>query len=186
MITLYLMEIEEKEDKFKFEKIYYKYRKLMKYIAFDILKDEQLAEDAVQESFIRLTRHLNRIEEVDSYKTKAFIILIIKSAAIDLSRKEKKQYLEVLHENLENFSTSVTVEDNIETNEIAAKINELPIIYRDILQLKVYHNLSDKEIADVLKISNSAVRKRLERARKTFEKILKGGARNEVSVGKSV
>ena len=44
----------------------------------------------------------------------------------------------------------------------------MPDIYRDVMLLKFYNNLNDKEIADTLGVSNSVVRKRLERAKKAF------------------
>ncbi|MBO5020416.1 MAG: hypothetical protein J6D52_07110 [Clostridia bacterium] len=49
----------------------------------------------------------------------------------------------------------------------------LPDIHRDILQLKVYYEDSDKKIADLLGISHQAVRKRLQRARNALGKLLK-------------
>jgi len=45
--------------------------------------------------------------------------------------------------------------------------------YRDIIWLKVYYDLSDKQIADILGISHSAARKRLQRARNTLLKMIK-------------
>ena len=53
------------------------------------------------------------------------------------------------------------------------KIMLLPDIHRDILNLKIYYEYPDKEIADLLGISHQAVRKRLQRARMALEKLLK-------------
>ena len=48
MIALYLALVDE-EQKDKFEQVYYKYRNLLYYIAYEILQNERDAEDAVQE-----------------------------------------------------------------------------------------------------------------------------------------
>ncbi len=52
----------EKEQK-KFEQLYDTYSRLMYYIAFDILKDEGHAQDAVQEAFINISKNFSKISE---------------------------------------------------------------------------------------------------------------------------
>ena len=47
MLALYLQLIETSESRSDFEVFYYQYRKLMYYIAFDIVNDSHLAEDIV-------------------------------------------------------------------------------------------------------------------------------------------
>ena len=49
MIALYLSLIDEELQKKKFEKVYYRYRNLMYYIAFQVLNNERDSEDSVQE-----------------------------------------------------------------------------------------------------------------------------------------
>lgn len=51
MLVIYLSMLNGQEDKNKFELLYEKYRKLMFYIANNILNDEYLAEDAVHQTF---------------------------------------------------------------------------------------------------------------------------------------
>ena len=58
----------------------------------------------------------------------------------------------------------------------------MPDTYREIIELKVVHDLSDKQIADVLGISNSAVRKRLQRAREILRNKLAEWGEEYVSV----
>lgn len=165
MLLFYLSLIETEEDKSKFERLYYDYRKLMKHIAIDMLHDEFLAEDAVHEAFIKLTRHISGVNEDDRHKTKAFIVIIIKSVCLDMIRKDKKDKSFSLEEidsmgyvNDDSFKT-------LEVEDVYSVISSLSDTYREIIELKVVHNLSDKEIADVLGISNAVVRKRLQRAR---------------------
>lgn len=76
MLLYYLSLVDTEEEKSKLENLYYEYKALMKYIAFNILGDNGLAEDAVHEAFIKLTRHLDGIGEIKSLKTKAFIVII--------------------------------------------------------------------------------------------------------------
>ena len=182
MLLFYLSLIEAAEDKSKFERLYYEYKKLMKHIATDMLRDEFLAEDAVHEAFIKLTRHIKGVDENDSHKTKAFIVIIIKSVCLDMLRKDKKDK----SFSLEEIDSMGYVSDNsfkkLEVDEVCSVISSLSDTYREIIELKVYHNLSDKEIADVLSISNAAVRKRMQRAREILRNKLAERGEEYVSV----
>ncbi len=182
MLLFYLSLIETEEDKSKFERLYYDYRKLMKHIAIDMLHDEFLAEDAVHEAFIKLTRHISGVNEDDRHKTKAFIVIIVKSVCLDMLRKDKKDKSFSLEEidsmgyvNDDSFKT-------LEVEDVYSVIASLSDTYREIIELKVVHNLSDKEIADVLSISNAAVRKRMQRAREILRNKLAERGEEYVSV----
>ena len=61
MLAIYLQLIDNFEAKSEFERFYYQYRKLMYYIAVDIVKDEHLAEDVVSETFMNMARHFDFI-----------------------------------------------------------------------------------------------------------------------------
>lgn len=54
MLTLYLSLIDTQEERDKFERLFHQYERCLKYTAQNILFDEHLAEDAVQETFIRI------------------------------------------------------------------------------------------------------------------------------------
>ena len=60
-------------------------------VAIRILNDEHLAQDAVQEAFIRIVKNLDKINEVNCNRTRAFIVIIIRNASIDIYRSRKKQ-----------------------------------------------------------------------------------------------
>ena len=50
----------------------------------------------------------------------------------------------------------------------------MPAIYRDALSLRVYYDMSFKEIASVMNVSEDAARKRVERARKMLNDMMGG------------
>lgn len=180
MLMFYISLIDFSEDKEKFEKLYDEYGRLMKYIACDILEDEYLAEDAVHEAFIKLIRYLKKIDDVKCPKTKTFIAILIRSISLDMLKKEKRVKFSNIDDALDSPTENKDFLDNINTTELVLAISSLPNTYRDIIELKAYYELSDREIADILKISSSAARKRLERARKALKECLKGGGENVV------
>ena len=77
------------EDKNKFELLYEKYRKLMFYIANNILNDEYLAEDAVHQTFIKI-KNLDKIDDVSCHKTKSFIVIMVRNTAINMYNRRKR------------------------------------------------------------------------------------------------
>ena len=87
---------------------------------------------------------------------------------------------------LENMDHVAAVNDdgfkNIELQGYYSIIASLSDTYREIIELKLFHDLSDKQIADTLCISNAAVRKRLQRAREILKNKLAELGENYVSV----
>lgn len=90
-MILFLAMLDTQEEKSKFAKLYETYRYLLWYVANDILRDPDDAEDAVQETYFALTRHMDKIEDVDSTKTRNFLVTIVKSKAIDILRKKNQR-----------------------------------------------------------------------------------------------
>ena len=173
MLLFYLSLIEKKEDQSKFEKLYYTYRHLMKYIALEILKDEQTAEDAVHNAFIKTINYLDKIDEINCYKTQSLIVIIIKSVSKDMYRKKKRENTVFLED---TYSEPVSDDFSLQAfslENVVAKINELPEIYRDVMVLKYLEDFDNREIAKLLEIKESLVRKRLERAKAEFKYIEK-------------
>ena len=65
---MYMSLIDNEDDKIKFEDIYNKYKKMMFWIANQILNDERDIEEVVQDSFIKIIRNLDKIEKINSKK----------------------------------------------------------------------------------------------------------------------
>ena len=173
MLTFYLNLIDSEDKKDKFESLYLKYRKHMKYIAIKILGDEQLAEDAVHNAFLKILNHLNKFQNIDCQETRNLIVIIIRSVSIDMYRKRKREF-----ENTDILQNDISVEIDFSMIEVADILNEidvLPDIYKDILLLKVEYGYKDREIAKLLGLKIDTVSKRLERARKQLKKQLNEG-----------
>lgn len=175
IIVVYLSMIEEKEDKNKFELLYNSYKNLMLNRAYEILKDKSLAEDAVQEAFLRIIKNIKRIEIDNSHKTKGYVVVVVENVAKTMYVKEKKVIPIEFERPQEGVCFEEMIENKIEAEYVASKIEMLKPIYRDILVLKYINEFNDKEIALALGISNSNARKRLQRARESLQKLLERG-----------
>lgn len=177
MLLLYLTAIDSDESKDKFEVLYLKYRKQMKRIAYRILGDEHLAEDAVHNAFIKIISNLEKFNEIDCQQTRNLIVIIIRSVSIDMYRKRNKEF-----ENTDISERELSVKTDfsaVEVADILKGIEALPQIYSDVLLLKIEYGYTDREIANLLGIKVDTVSKRLERARKQLKKHLNRGGMAE-------
>lgn len=157
-------------DRQLMEQLYELYEQKMLIVAYSILQDYHQAEDAVQEAFIKLSRHLSQFSDITSRKSRNYILTTIKSVCIDMYRRNQinnSYFSSSEDENLESFADHPSINETLQIeNEIYIKglISRLPLIYKEIIDDYYYKQLSITEIAQSLKISEAAARKRLQRA----------------------
>ena len=78
------------EQKLKAEQLYIKYWPLMCHVAMEILQNSADAEDVVQQAFLYLMLHMDKLGDIDSPSTKAYVSLTAKHRAIDLYRSRRR------------------------------------------------------------------------------------------------
>lgn len=71
-MLLFLIMLDSDEDRSKFVQLYHKYRYFLWYLACERLQDDHLAEDAVQETFLALTHHIDKVGCVESQQRGIF------------------------------------------------------------------------------------------------------------------
>lgn len=173
MLFFYLSIIETEDDRSTFTLLYQHYETAMYHIAYSILHDRFLAEDAVQEAFIKLIKYLPEVTDVKCHKTKALIVIIIKSTAIDIYRKRKKQYRYEVEELDEEADTEeIPLDHMIAKEEVQKLILGLKKEYKEIIVLKYVYEFSTREISDILCVKEEVVRQHICRAKKAVKKLL--------------
>ena len=175
MLSFYLTILESDNDKNVFTALYNQYENAMYNIAYSILHDSYLAEDAVHDAFLKVIKYISDISDVKCNKTKALIVTIIKSTAIDIYRQRSRQtpvedFLSEIIDTKELPLDLIIAEENYE--ELLSKLKNLKKEYLEIILLKYYYDLSGNEISGILCITDSAVRQRLSRARCEIKKII--------------
>jgi len=176
MLALFFV-IEANESGAKAERLYLKYRYLMFSEANKILCDSYLAEDAVQQAFIKILKNLHKIDEENVPATRSFLVIICRNVSINLYKS--KQYLNNNSDDIENLEIESSemspldiVIDNEGVDKMVAAIKALPEIYRDVVLLKHFHKYSREEIAKTLDIPFETVKKRIFRAKKMLAEAL--------------
>ena len=90
MLAILLSAIESDKDRQKFVEIYEKYHIRMERTAIRILKEQSDAEDAVQNAFVQIIKHFEKIYEISSENLPFWIISIVKNEALSILRKNQK------------------------------------------------------------------------------------------------
>ena len=170
MLLFYLSLMDSDEDKTKFEQLYHRYKRMMYGVALRMTSNPN-------DSFIKVLRHLSKIEEVSSQKTAAFLVIILRNTVLDMIVKKNKDATCSIEDISEFKLCRDNIKDHVDQMTLVEILHNLPEKYRDILEMKALYELTDKEIADILNISHAAARKRLERARKELQKQLERGDR---------
>lgn len=109
----------------------------------------------------------------------AYADVIVRNVAIDMFNKNNAHKIEELTEDVSDEAYTLGLEDtvtgSVSKNELLAFILKLPVLQRDILNLKVVCELSNSEIAQKLNVSETVVRQRLFQARKSILDFLESG-----------
>ncbi|MBE6697052.1 MAG: RNA polymerase sigma factor [Ruminococcaceae bacterium] len=159
--------------------IYELYYKQMYQKAYDILRNPQDAEDAVQEAFYRVCLNAKDFSQPHSQSTAALIHTYTKNVAINHYHKKKRQLsLIAEQEQMDDVPESKESDpaEQMERQEIAvrldAAVDALEQRYREVIRLKYYEHKHNKEIAEMLGLSQSVVNGRVFRAKRALRKIL--------------
>ena len=168
-----LMMVDTPEEKRKFVILYENYRYLMLKVAVDILHDYQLAEDAVQEAFVRVAKHMENVGQPEETATKRYLITITKHAAIDLYRRRNRlQSREIYMDELPEETGQLTYMAPEEEHGVLDILKNLPPKYRDIFLLKYSAHLENREIARICGLREGTIRQRIARGKRLIEKEL--------------
>jgi len=168
-----ILSFETEDERDKFEYIYSKYKNLLLYKAYEILKDYALSEDAVSEAFIRIYRNLHKIDDPKSNKAVAFIVTITRNAALTMLKKEKGNVVEEYDEtkpddyNLENHIIS-----EMSSEAVYSMLNGMQEDMRSVFIMKYAYDMTHKEIGRTLGISENNVTVKLHRARKKLAALM--------------
>ena len=146
------------------------------------IKNQQLAEDLFQETFIKVIQSLRGGKYKDNGKFLSWVIRIAHNLIIDHFRKEKQMNtLSNDDTEVDLFNSKKLSDSNIEEliidsqikSEIRVLINELPDDQREVVLLRHYGGLSFKEIADQTDVSINTALGRMRYALINLRKLIR-------------
>jgi RNA polymerase sigma-70 factor (ECF subfamily) len=159
-----------------------------------LLSDPDLAEDAVQDSFMKAFQSMNRFR---GGSFRGWLLKIVTNSAYDIVRRSHRHPTQPLfpdHENGEEIESptwladpSPSVQETVEQNEFSKDIykllDQLPEVYRSVITLIDLYELDYTEAAEALKVPIGTVKSRLARARLQMKEKLQGGFESRRNTG---
>ena len=168
MIILFLT-FDTEEEKEKFCEIYRDHAEFMIRVARRILQNTLDAEDMVQDAFLYVADHLEKINQFDRQITRSYLAIITEHKAIDLLRSRHPEV--TLDE--QQLEHSLMADAKWEEGEDLSKaLLELAPEYRKILLLHYHYGYSYREIAELLDQTTFSIASKARRAKQLLSEIL--------------
>ena len=121
-------------------------------LALRVLRDERLAEDAVQEAFLAAWRNADRFMP-ERGKASTWVLTFVHRRAVDLVRREEHRRAEPLPEAPKAVQTDSAEENawlRFERERVQAALQQLPDQQREALELAYYGGFTQSELAERL------------------------------------
>lgn len=170
-MLIYLQMLDSAKGRADFEQLYNRYRGLMHYVAKQILRNEQDAEDAVHQAFLAIIKNASNIFhknfDVKCPETRSLVVIIVERKAIDLLRQRSRRPEAELDEAITGWEIPLPGD-----GPLSDAMAKLPARYREVLMLHFAHGHTTKEIARLFDIKQESVQKLLRRAKERLRDVL--------------
>lgn len=167
--TYELLKLAQGGDKEAFVMVIESYKFKLYRIGRTLLNNDEDIGDAMQETVLKVFKGINNIKKLESFKSWIFKIMINECNNILRSRKKISIFTKLFKEE------SYVDEYNFENEPVMKGIKSLKEDSKKVILLYYYEDLSVKDIAEILKISEGTVKSRLARARGKLSEMLKSG-----------
>jgi RNA polymerase sigma-70 factor (ECF subfamily) len=153
-------------NKNAFEQLVHDFSPLALALAKQKLNDPELAEDAVQETFVRIIR--KRRQYVSTHPFSHWFYTILRNICIDILRKQQRDKDVVKHfaHHVRYLFRKESPSENVTLFKLLAPHE------RDVLELRIIHSMTFEDIAIALNISQEAAKKRAQRGLRKLRKRL--------------
>ena len=148
--------------------LYRRYERRLYGLGIRLLGDQGLAEELVQETFIRIWRTADRFDP-ERGTVAAFVLAIARRLAIDLWRRpssrpvqpEKEPPAQAVDETIDHLLLQMTVREALDS---------LPAAHREVIELSYHSDLTQAEVARRLGIPLGTVKSRAYHALRAFRR----------------
>lgn len=165
---------EEKQS--RFEHWFHEYGNAVLHTCFLTLGDRNLAEDAMQETFVKAWNSMERFERRNNSTAKTWLIRIAINTCYDFMRSAWYKNVDMTVALDELPPTLLCVEQ--ESRDTFLDILRLPEKYRQVILIHVYDNLTIRETANVLQVSQVTILRRLKKAFQLLHMTYQKGGEN--------
>lgn len=166
----------KKGDQIAFKLLYERYWQLLFVAACKVIRDEDEAKDIVQEVFIAMLHKAAQWEIHGSIANYLYTAVRYKVFDAISKKKVRTDYAESLTEFVsnQNYITDRMILEKEITLEIEKEVQNLPAKMRQVFEMSRNSDLSHKEIAEILEISDKTVKKQISNAIKLLKPKFEG------------
>lgn len=135
-------------------------------LAMRVLRDDGLAEDAVQEGFLAVWRSAASFR-AERAKASTWILTLVHRRAVDLVRREERRRAEPLGADAAariadpSAQTDEAAWLRFERERVQAALRQLPDVQRETLELAYYGGFSQSELAERLGVPLGTIKSRM-------------------------
>lgn len=162
-------------DEFAFVSLYNRYKDAVYGFCLKMVRDEGLAQDLMQETFLRVYENRERLSKAGSFKS--WMFTIARNQSLNRLRRRKRE-VRLEPERGEELAVPKTktpvahLEKSEQIDLVDRCLQQLKPSYREVIILREYQGLSYKEIAAVTRSTLSAIKSRLFKARRKLAAVL--------------
>jgi RNA polymerase sigma factor (sigma-70 family) len=141
-----------RSDQSALAELYDRFGRVAYGVALRVLRDEKLAEDAVQEGFLTAWRNADRFMP-ERAKASTWLLTLVHRRAVDLVRRENRRRVDLLPDRAEQPASGSAEEDawlRFERERVQTALKQLPDQQREALELAYYGGFSQSELAERL------------------------------------
>ena len=148
-------------------------------LAFRVLRDDRLAEDAVQDAFLAVWRTAAAFR-AERAKASTWILTLVHRRAVDVVRREERRRTEPLDDATRDTATSESAEDaawlGFERERVQQALRQLPDTQREAIELAYYGGYSQSELAARLGMPLGTIKSRMFAGLTRLRELLDDGA----------
>ena len=177
LLTIYLSMLDTEQERQKMTDLYEEHKYALLNYAMTIIRNQDMAEDAVHNAFISIIAKKEKYLNLDCMDFRRSAVIIVRNKCIDILRKQKP-YANKSIEELEIFleSDEVPVYEQVifesEYELIRKYMNSIDEISKQVLLMKYILNMSYKEIGEELGMTPKHVDTRIMRAKEKVRKLI--------------
>lgn len=156
-----------------------KYERKIFNLCFRIIKNREVAEEVAQDAFLKSFREIKKLEDPSKYEI--WLNRIAYHLSIDVTRKKKRFYADIDSiSQSESFMTTISLDHMDRKKTIEHILNEIAPSDAALITLFYLNELPVKEVAEIMKLSESNVKVKLLRVRKSMKEQLNKLFKEEV------
>lgn len=170
-----LIDQAKRGDEAAFTELYNKYRNLIRYIIWDLVKDSDLTEDLLSITFTKAFEKIQMYTNPISFQ--AWLKTIAVNTVIDWIRINKKK--QILEDSLNADDNTIQLEGDTtpeselimseSISNLKVALSKLRAKYRKLLELRYFENMSYEELSAELDIPIGTIKSDLNKAKKRLK-----------------